>query len=101
MRAARIRNEGFDEDGLLETAARGEIVSEFFKNWKRRPDVQEQLRELQGRTATEDSYNRTVASNWRAYCFQMFGGLGWVSWYAALGGIPPSSSSSWMNTSRG
>ena len=47
------------------------------------------LRELRGRTATEDAFGRTVASCFRTYCFQRFGGFGGVHWYAALGDVSP------------
>ena len=51
--------------------------------------MKQELRELRGRTATDDVFGRTVASCFRTYCFQRFGGLGWVHWYAALGDVSP------------
>ena len=80
LRMKHIKSKNLHRDGHLPPDERKRVVKDFYDLWLQKKDTNTQMRE-----GCDD-----VASCFRTYCSDMFGGLLWVHLFAALGDISPS-----------
>ena len=85
-RLNKLRSLGLRENDFLDEGPRQEVMRAMKAAWLAREDVAK-LNALWRRSASNDIYNRSIASNWTVYCFQSFGGMEWLQLYLATGRV--------------
>ena len=88
LRAAKVTEVSQDNDAILGSKERKEVVQQYFKYWLDQQDARK-LCELRDRIGTQDGDTRTLVRNFRTFVFSRFGGLAWLHWYVAIGDVPP------------
>ena len=61
-------------------------MRDMYNDWVARTDPYE-FRLLKLRCRNNDSFNKTLRSNWRVHCFEQHGGIEWLHIFIAIGGI--------------
>ena len=86
LRLQKLQTLRLHKYAFLEEKHRQDVVKQLKARWYAREDEGRKAA-LWMNSRTSDVYTRTIASNFRTWCFQMLGGVNWVHLFVATGEV--------------
>jgi len=86
-RRDRCRREGIGEQDVLPPVITDDILSAVKKEWMEHPEQVQWIQEARHLGYYNDAVRRTLASKFRTWSYQKFGGLPWLWWFSIVSGI--------------